>query len=122
MAISEGKWSIREIVGHLYYWDKFILENMVPFMTDGSNLPPFPDHDQYNAEAISYLKDDSATSIIEHFVETRIQLTESLSNLDSDIRFTIGGGKEQFYAESFTEMFLEHDEHHLNQINEKLHI
>ncbi|MFA9555745.1 DinB family protein [Evansella sp. AB-rgal1] len=24
--IKEGKWSIIQIVGHLYYWDKFNLE------------------------------------------------------------------------------------------------
>ena len=54
--IHEGKWSIRDIVGHLYYWDKYNLEQMVPKMSEGANLPVFPDHDQQNNEAILHLR------------------------------------------------------------------
>ncbi|WP_227872308.1 DinB family protein [Paenibacillus albus] len=51
--ISEGKWSIREIVGHLFYWDKLSLETMVPLMVHGATLPPFPNNDLHNEEGIS---------------------------------------------------------------------
>ncbi|ASA22455.1 hypothetical protein [Paenibacillus donghaensis] len=53
--IKEGKWSIREIVGHLYYWDKFILEQHVPSIAQGANLIAFPDHDFHNNEAIQHI-------------------------------------------------------------------
>ncbi|PAE19088.1 DinB family protein [Robertmurraya siralis] len=119
--IYEGKWSIRDIVGHLYYWDKFILEKLVPLMADGADLPPFPEHDKYNAEALAYLKNDSVATIIEQFIETRKQLTKQLAAVDNGIQFTIGGRKKKFSGESFTKMFLMHDEHHLKQITEKLH-
>ncbi|MFD1607401.1 DinB family protein [Oceanobacillus luteolus] len=99
--ISEGKWTIREIVGHLYYWDKYNLEIMVPKMANGVNLPPFPDHDQHNKEAISYLRDNTVESIIDAFIETRKELIKRISEIEEDARFTIGEGKRQFSCESY---------------------
>ncbi|MBP3953102.1 DinB family protein [Bacillus suaedae] len=119
--IKEGKWSIREIVGHLYYWDKFNLEKMVPLMVQDADLPKFPDHDEHNEEAMTFLRDYSVETIINNFVVTRKELTERISSLDEDVRFTIGGGKRKFSAESFVKIFVKHDAHHLKQISEKLH-
>ncbi|MDO6447922.1 DinB family protein [Oceanobacillus profundus] len=118
--ISEGKWSIREIVGHLYYWDKYNLEIMVPVMVNGANLPQFPNHDQHNKKAISYLRDHSAESIIDAFIETRKELIERISKIGEDVRFTIGKDKRQFSVESFIKIFIKHDIHHFKQINGKL--
>ncbi|RDW22121.1 DinB family protein [Oceanobacillus chungangensis] len=118
--ISKDKWSIREIVGHLYYWDKYNLEKMVPRMTNGANLPQFPNHDEHNKEAIAYLRDYSVESIIETFIETRKELIESIYKVGEDVRFTIGSGKRQFSGESFIKIFVKHDIHHLKQINKKL--
>lgn len=118
--ISKGKWSTREIVGHLYYWDKYNLEIMVPIMVNGADLPQFPNHDQHNKEAISYLKDHSVASIIDAFTETRKELIERIPTVGEDVRFTIGKGNRQFSSESFIKTFVKHDIHHLQQINGKL--
>lgn len=118
--ISKGKWSIREIIGHLYYWDKYNLEKMVPAMTNGANLPQFPNHDQHNEEAVTYLIDYSVEAIIDAFIETRKELIESISKVGEDVRFKIGNGKREFSGESFIKIFVKHDIHHLQQINEKL--
>ncbi|MUK87954.1 DinB family protein [Ornithinibacillus sp. L9] len=118
--IAEGKWSIREIIGHMYYWDKFNLENMVPQMSEGAKLPSYPDHDQFNAEAISALEGESVESIIDYFVATRKELIHELETINENIRFTIGKGKRQLSVESFTNIFLRHDQHHLDQIKMKL--
>ncbi len=118
--IKEGKWSIIQIVGHLYYWDKFNLEKMIPYMADGVDLPKFPDHDQHNEEAMSFIKEYSAESLIESFIITRKELNERISRVGKDVRFTIGGGKRKFSGESFIKIFIKHDSHHLKQINEKL--
>ncbi|WP_277584932.1 DinB family protein [Psychrobacillus antarcticus] len=118
--ISKGKWSIREIIGHFYYWDKYNLEKMVPIMANGVNLPQFPNHDQHNKEAISYLRDNTVESIIDAFIETRKELIDSVSKVEEDVRFTVGKGKRQFSGESFIKIFLKHDIHHLQQINSKL--
>lgn len=118
--IKEGKWSIVQIVGHLFYWDKFNLEKMVPHMAEGSDLPRFPDFDQHNAEAMSFIEDYSVGSLIDLFVHTRKELHEKMTGLGEDVRFTIGGGKRKFSAESFLNIFTKHDLHHLEQITEKL--
>lgn len=118
--ISKGKWSIREIVGHLYYWDKYNLEKMVPLMENGAKLPEYPDDDKYNEEAIFYLKNYSVEAIIDLFIETRKELIEITSKVGEDVRFTIGNGKREFSAEHIINIFLKHDIHHLQQINEKL--
>ncbi|OXM16222.1 hypothetical protein [Paenibacillus herberti] len=34
--ISTGKWSLREILAHIKYWDKNSLELMVPSMSEGA--------------------------------------------------------------------------------------
>ncbi|AST92518.1 MULTISPECIES: DinB family protein [Sutcliffiella] len=118
--IGEGKWSQKEIIAHLYYWDKFNLEVMVPKMSDGANLPQFPDHDEYNKLAIDTLEKYTVHTIIQYFVETRNELLQKIKNVPSDIKFTIGKGKRQYSAESFIKMFLKHDAHHIEQINGKL--
>jgi uncharacterized damage-inducible protein DinB len=118
--VKEGKWSIRQIVGHLYYWDKFNLGRMVPHMNDGADLPAFPDHDMHNEEAMSFITDHSTEDLIDSFVTTRKELAERISGVGKDVRFTIGGGKRKLSAESFIKIFLKHDEHHLRQINQKL--
>lgn len=119
--ISVEKWSIREIVGHLLYWDQFYLEKMVPFISNGALLPSFPNIDLYNEEAVSYLKKyENVRDIIDDFVKTRKKLVTELKELERDITFQIENEPSQMSTEKFIEIFLDHDIHHLNQIKEKL--
>ncbi|MDG5472300.1 DinB family protein [Jeotgalibacillus sp. ET6] len=118
--IQDGKWSIREIAGHLYYWDKYNFEKMVPEMEDGVRLPEFPDHDWYNAEGLRFLEGISAKAVIDLFIRMRNALVEKISAVDEDLSFTIGSGKRTFSPESFIRMFVEHDRHHLKQIEGKV--
>lgn len=119
--IKEGKWSIREIIGHLYYWDKFISEQHIPFMEQGANLIAFPDHDSHNNEGIQYINNfKNVATLIDKFVYTRNQIFEAIHSIKSDIRFTIGSGKRHFTLESYFCIFSKHDVHHLEQIHNKL--
>lgn len=121
VPINEGKWSVKEIIGHLYYWDKFILEKMAAIMEHGSKLPPFPDHDEYNKEAITYItKFTTVNELLVEFSLTRRALLKKMSSVAPDAKFIIGKGKRQFSTESFLKMFVKHDESHLKQIREFL--
>ena len=112
--IAEGKWSIREIVGHLLYWDKFNLETMVPLMTDGAKLPSFPDHDSHNEEAVSYLERfNNAEDLINEFAKTRKGLIIELTSLSKDLKFEIENEPQIFTIERFLTIFVDHDAHHL---------
>lgn len=119
--ISEGKWSVKEIIGHLYYWDKFILEKHVPFMNEGTSLNAFPNHDLHNREAIEYISVFTTTgSLIDEFVLNRRLLIETVSGIDNNVKFTIGSGKRQFTVDKYLKIFIDHDIHHLKQMNERL--
>ncbi|WP_136605642.1 DinB family protein [Paenibacillus dokdonensis] len=119
--ISEGKWSVKEIIGHLYYWDKFIVGNHVPCMNEGANMNAFPNHDLHNREAIEYISVFTTTgSLIDEFVLNRRLLIEAISGIDNNAKFTIGSGKRQFTVDKYLKIFIDHDIHHLKQMNERL--
>jgi len=118
--IKEDAWSIREIIGHMYYWDDYNLHNMVSQMQQGANLPAFPDHDTQNEKAIQSLEGKTVDEIIDLFMERREQLLEKIRTVDKNDRFTIGSGKRKFSTESFLKIFTKHDEHHLKQIKDFL--
>lgn len=114
---SSGKWSIKEIIGHIYFWDLFLLENMVPAMKDNGVLPDFPDHNSYNEKAMESIKSFKDTnSLIEAFVITRNKLMDKMESLDQEVIFTIGKNKRNYTPKSFLSMFVEHDLHHMEQI------
>ncbi|WP_152655709.1 DinB family protein [Oceanobacillus sp. CFH 90083] len=118
--IKENAWSIREIIGHMYYWDDYNLHNMVSQMNHGANLPPFPDHDTQNEKAIQSLEGESVYQIIDSFIERREEFLDAVKQVDKQDRFTIGNGKRAFSAESFVKIFVKHDAHHLKQIEDFL--
>ncbi|WP_026691387.1 DinB family protein [Alteribacter aurantiacus] len=119
--IEAGKWTPREIICHMFYWDKFNKEQMVPHMADGARLPAFPDHDKHNAEGLEYLKKcEDPEEVIDLFVKVRNELVSEFESLNPDMRFTIGEGKRQFSPESFVKMFVKHDQHHLKQMDQAL--
>ncbi|CAG7659197.1 DinB family protein [Paenibacillus allorhizosphaerae] len=90
-------------------------------MNQGAVLISFPDHDEHNSEAIQYISAFNTTSsLIDEFVEKRRQLIETISGIDNDVKFTIGLGKRQFTVEKYLNIFINHDNHHLKQIEERL--
>jgi uncharacterized damage-inducible protein DinB len=117
--IQEGKWSVRDIIGHLFYWDKYILDRLVPHITNNAILPPFPDFDLHNQEAIKYIERyNTVISLIDEFSQTRKQVIEKMSRIENNIKFTIG--TENFSKDSFITVFIEHDTHHFKQIWDSL--
>ncbi|MFK3937467.1 DinB family protein [Alkalihalobacillus sp. NPDC078783] len=118
--IKDGGWSIREIIGHLYGWDKHNLLYMVPNMNHGADLPAFPNHDVQNLNVLKGLKGNSVFEIMDLFLENRKELIQIISSVNPEDRFTIGGKKRAFTAESFLKIFVKHDAHHTIQINQYL--
>ncbi|CAG9621886.1 DinB family protein [Sutcliffiella rhizosphaerae] len=115
--IADNKWSRFEVVGHIYYWDKFLKDVMVPQIKANGVLPSFPNHDEYNKEAIDYIKRfNDYKEFQKEFTHTREELINELKKIDTETKFTIGEGKRRFNTESFLKMFCKHDQHHLNQI------
>ncbi|MFS0788323.1 DinB family protein [Shouchella sp. 1P09AA] len=118
--ISEGKWSLREIVAHLYKWDAYNTTQMVALMEDGAQLPAFPNHDSFNAAGVKELEGIPVYEIVNRFISQRASLIEALDAVDPQAHFTIGKGKRTFTAESFAKIFVHHDGEHLPQFHDQL--
>ncbi len=113
--ISIGKWSIREILTHIMYWDKNSLEMMVPNMEEGATLF-FVDIEQNNQEAAvfaqSYITLDA---LIDDLIKSRQQLIGLLNDkYDNTTKFTIDN--RNYTYKKFVNVFMHHDEHHIKQI------
>jgi hypothetical protein len=116
--VAPGKWTLKQLICHLWNWDVYSIEQMIPLMKDGAQLPEFLDFDSFNDEAIekALLFVEFDTLIIQ-FVETRRAMIKRINEIyDSSIRFTIGKGKRQFSIDSYVKIFVHHDEHHKKQI------
>lgn len=113
--ISEGKWSLREILTHIMYWDKNSLEMMVPHMSEGANLT-FVDIEQLNQEAAAFARSyDSLHALIDDLIQTRKQLLRLLEEkYDEATTFIIDN--EEYTYKKFVQIFIHHDEHHKKQI------
>jgi hypothetical protein len=88
-------------------------------MTNNAILPPFPDFDLHNQEAIKYIKRyNTVISLIDEFSQTRKLVIEKMFCIENNIKFTIG--IENFSKDSFITVFIEHDTHHFKQIWDSL--
>lgn len=113
--ISEGKWSLREILTHIMYWDKNSLEMMVPNMSEGANLT-FVDIEQLNQEAAAFARSyDSLHVLIDDLIQIRKQLLHLLAEKYDEATTFIIDNQECTYKK-FVQIFIHHDEHHKKQI------
>ncbi|NMO95332.1 DinB family protein [Paenibacillus lemnae] len=116
---SIGAWSVRDVISHLTNWDRYSLDVMVPLMEDGARLPEWVDHDKHNQIAVKKAAEYvNADSLKQDFRDTRLELVKALMNLNPELRFTIGKGKRTYSIDSYTKIFVHHDEHHMKQIQE----
>jgi len=119
--IAPGKWTLKELVCHLWNWDRYSADVMVPNMSHGALLPAFVDIEAHNAEARVLAQSfASAAALVEAFVLTRTKLIRLITaKYDSQARFTIGGGKRKYSFDSYIEIFTHHDEQHKEQIENR---
>lgn len=41
IPIAESKWSISEIVAHLFNWDRYLISEILPAVQTGNGIPRF---------------------------------------------------------------------------------
>ena len=82
--MQEGKWSIIEVIGHLQPWDQFVIEQRLPFIFTNEECPPSPKVEELNATAALGARKNLINVTIEHFITTRTQLIDLLSDLDKE--------------------------------------
>lgn len=121
--IAENKWSVRDIIGHIMIWDKYILEEAI--IKINSNQPVTVQDvniDEFNKNAVEYVKTKDQDEIINQTIHYRKELIETLMLLSEEQFFNnyIDSSGNNFSVNSFLEDFIPHDDHHKRQIEEFL--
>ncbi|MCW1927892.1 DinB family protein [Bhargavaea beijingensis] len=121
--LGPGKWTVAEVAGHFAPWDRFVLEQRLPYFFAEGPLPKGPDADARNGCSARESRGRSRDETIDEFVSVRRQLIGALRDLpaeDWSREFRIGESR-MTLVQYFGGM-LEHDEHHFRQIRQALAI
>ena len=119
--LGPGKWTVAEVAGHFAAWDRFILDQRLPYFFSDVPLPAAPDADELNARSVRESRERSRDETIDEFVTVRRQLIAALRDLpagDWSQQFQIGESR-MTLGHYFAGM-IEHDEHHFRQIRQAL--
>lgn len=114
--IGEGKWSIREILTHIMFWDRYNMEEMLPNMAEGASLT-FVDIETHNKKAEKYAKEyTSLQTLIADAAESRKKFVAMLEEkYEPSMTFFLDG--QESGIEDFIGIFTHHDAHHKKQVD-----
>lgn len=119
--IQAEKWSIHEIVGHLFFWDRYTIEEMAPKMTSGLDLY-FIDVQELNDKS-QLFSDEIKTKaeMLKKFIENRATLIEYFTeHADEELTFSL---HDHPYSQAkYLHIFTKHDQEHRIQIEEYLNL
>lgn len=127
--IGEGKFSVKEIIAHLYRWDEYLINVGIPSILENGNIE-FPNFNDYNNESAKLVAENGIEEVIEHATKTREKLVKIFKDNEqySHKKISMNGhthipNSEKPYTFYYLiEDFSEHDQHHKQQIEEFLHI
>jgi hypothetical protein len=113
--IQPGKWSVHEIFSHIWLWDTYSLEHMVPFIRDGAILH-FTNHTSINGNAERLARTIGKAGMIRNVTETRSKFIEAFTAAyNEETRFYVG--KNRLDMDTYCRKYMiEHDRHHVMQI------
>ncbi|WP_121640189.1 DinB family protein [Virgibacillus sp. Bac330] len=125
-AIAKGKWSTAEIISHMTFWDRYILEEMLPKMKQDATIQSV-DFEIINTPASAYARSGvSAKHLIEQKMITREKLVFAVkqkTEAEFFANFTLNGEKMDQYSGyphtlfNYIAVFIWHDNHHKQQIH-----
>ncbi len=123
--ISEGKWSISEIIAHIMNWDHYLLTEILPAVKKGEGMN-FPEFDSFNKTASEYARSSvSQINLIEEAINMRESLVSEIlkmSNEKINKPLPCNGLShcphtgEPYSLNYLIKEFIEHDTHHKQQI------
>ncbi|MDZ5473021.1 DinB family protein [Bacillus sp. 31A1R] len=124
--LSEGKWSIKEVVAHLYRWDVFLLETALATAKVDKRVD-FPSHSEYNFDSEKFSKTISLEELLQMTIDKRNQLIDELmkvENLEEPI--LVQGTTHcphtgtRYSLHYLIREFVDHDVQHIKQMEEFL--
>jgi uncharacterized damage-inducible protein DinB len=121
--ITQGKWSVSDIVAHIMAWDKNFLEKIIPKLLRREQVMLEEDTDVqgFNNRAVEYGRTLNQEQLLDKAIFYRSQIVSQLKNLPEDAFSTTVPATNSFTLSSFLQnMFVSHDTHHKKQIKEYL--
>ncbi|PLT29003.1 DinB family protein [Peribacillus deserti] len=120
LAIGENKWSSAAIVAHFIYWDRYILESRLPGMLEGRDLEKSSVHvEEMNDRAKHYAHSGvSKEHLLDEAISWRMKSAQLLKDADFNKSFRIG--EKPLTLKQFIEGDIEHDRHHMRQMEEHI--
>ncbi|HGE5782932.1 MULTISPECIES: DinB family protein [Bacillus] len=119
--IDKDKWTIAEVIGHLIPWDEFVLNQRIPYLFQGTQLPKSPNVNLVNHQASIDSKSRTKEELINQFIMVRKKLIYTINDLTDELwtqNLILGKNKVSLY--SYFLGLIEHDLHHYRQIQKFL--
>lgn len=119
MPLDIGKWSTCEIIGHLIFWDQFLIEKRLPELLLESEKVVTPKVHEANAIAASISREKLKKEVIQEFIEERQKLLIFIDELSLEVFeqfFSIG--KSHLTLSDYFDGLMDHDIHHFQQIKD----
>ncbi|GMK48139.1 hypothetical protein PghCCS26_52690 [Paenibacillus glycanilyticus] len=123
--IEEKKWSISEIIAHLFNWDRYLISEILPAVQIGNEIN-FPEYDTFNKRASDYIQSGvSKSKLIDETIATRNLLVKLLHEMTIERlnrRLTVNGVTNcpstgaPYSLIYIIKEFADHDTHHKQQI------
>ncbi|MCJ8007068.1 DinB family protein [Lederbergia wuyishanensis] len=127
--ITEGKWSISEIIAHIMNWDHHLLTEVLPAVRNEKGIE-FPDFDSFNKKASEYATSGiSKSKLLEETRDSREQLIKELNEMPIEIltkHLPTNGVTHcphtgiPYSLIYIVKEFTDHDHHHIRQITQFL--
>ncbi|MCH6268515.1 DinB family protein [Neobacillus citreus] len=121
--IAENKWSVKNIIGHIMVWDKYMLEEAILKIKTNQHVTiENLNIDDFNKKAVEYVKTKNKEDILNQTIHYRKEIIENLTLLPEKkffSNYTDNSGN-NFAIYNYLEEFIEHDEHHKRQIEQFL--
>ena len=120
-SISEGKWSVIEIIGHFYAWDEFVLQHRIPYLFKSEHLPKGPNTKDLNTQSALLARTEDIEITLKKCIRIRRELLNQLSRIPDDnwlIPLQINQSNLTLYE--YLKGLMDHDLHHMKQIKTAL--
>lgn len=116
--IEPGKWSVGEIIAHLLFWNRFILEERFPFIKAGAQIASSVDGELKNSQASQYARSGiSKDQLLAEWLETGSAFVGKLQEMPEELfsaEYRIN--QKPVTLSGYLAGMIEHDLHHQAQV------
>lgn len=116
--IAPGKWSVGEIICHFIYWDRYFLDQRLPLMKQGNELPPAAGTESFNIIASEKARNQlTQGEVLELFSRNRKELLRVIGELSTEeLNVVFSIRNKRLTLSDYLDGLIEHDLHHQNQV------